>query len=112
MSRRLPFVLAVAAVLLIAGAITLMPRTSTATGVVVAVDAASLTDVRSFTLRVSGGRTIEFSLGALENGVEFPPGHLGEHIGSGTPITVTYREENGVANAIRLEDAPAVGETN
>lgn len=88
-------------------AVALGPRVTTVTGVVVAVDAVTLTDVRSFTLRTSGGQTIEFSLAALQDRTTFPPGHLAEHIGSGAPIVVTYREEDGVASAIRLEDAPA-----
>lgn len=91
----------------IGGAVALTPKTLTTTGVVVAVDAFSLTDVRSFTLRMAGGETIQFGLTALQNGVTFPPGHLAEHIGSGSPIVVTYRKENGVASAIRIEDAPA-----
>ncbi|MES2210211.1 MAG: hypothetical protein V4515_08505 [Chloroflexota bacterium] len=107
MPRRLPILLAALALAAIVATVALSPRTLTATGVVVAVEAASLTDVRGFTLRIAGGRTIAFSLAALQNGVAFPPGHLAEHIGSGTPIVVTYREENGAASAIRLEDAPA-----
>ena len=98
--------LVVVLVVLAAGAIALAPRTSTAIGVVVAVDARSLTDVRSFTLRVAGGETLVFSLAKLENGAEFPPGHLGEHVGSGEPIEVTYRNDDGTLNAIRISDAP------
>jgi hypothetical protein len=45
-------------------------------GVIVGVDAASLTDVRGFTLRTSDGASVEFEIGDLENGAEFPPGHL------------------------------------
>lgn len=74
-------------------------------GIVVNVDAVSLTDVRGFTLRTPDGRTVVFRIGALENGAEFPPGHLGEHVATATPIRVTFRDEGGGLVAVRLEDA-------
>jgi hypothetical protein len=79
--------------------------------VVVAVDAGSISDVRGFTLRLTGGTTIEFRIGALENPVEFPPGHLVEHIATGSEVTVTYRVVDGVPTAVRLADAPVPGAT-
>jgi hypothetical protein len=82
------------------------PATSTATGVVVAVDSSSLTDVRSFTIREPGGQTRRFAVGALQNATEFPPGHLVEHIASGVPVVVTWRDEDGQATAIRIVDGP------
>ncbi len=81
------------------------------TGVVVGVVAASLTDVTAFTLRTADGSTIEFAIGTLENEVEFPPGHLAEHIGSGVPVVVTYRDEAGRPIAVRIEDAPVPSPT-
>lgn len=108
MIRRLPLIVAALALGAIATFIAISPTTSMATGVVVAVDARSLTDVPSFTLRVAGGQTLEFQLSRLENGTEFPPGHLTEHIASGGPVVVTYREEDGVLYAIRLVDGPIV----
>ena len=86
--------------------VALSPQTLTATGVVIAVDAVSLTEVRSFTLREAGGKTLVFSLGSLENGIEFPPGHLAEHVGSSKPIVVTYRDDGGTLKALRISDAP------
>jgi hypothetical protein len=80
-------------------------------GVVVAVDAVSLTTVRGFTIRTVDGRTKEFKVGQLENGAQFPPGHLAEHKATAVPIVVTYRDENGEHIAIRLEDAPAPSPT-
>jgi hypothetical protein len=74
-------------------------------GVVIDVDAVSLTEVRGFTIRTPDGRTVVFRIGALENGTEFPPGHLGEHVATATPIRVTYHEEGGELVAVRLEDA-------
>jgi hypothetical protein len=81
------------------------PGTTAVTGVIVAVDSRGLGDVRAFTLRVVGGELIEFDLRALENGVEFPPGHLAEHQATADPVRVWYRDEGGTSLAIRLEDA-------
>lgn len=83
------------------------PAERTETGIVVAVDAASLGDVRGFTLRTTDGRSIDFGLGRLENGSQFPPSHLAEHRATSQPIIVIYREEAGARLAVRLEDAPA-----
>ena len=71
-----------------------------------AVDSRSLTDVDAFTIRTAEGRTIDFAVGVLENRAEFPPGHLVEHIASGEPVVVTYRDEGGSPTAIRIVDAP------
>jgi hypothetical protein len=82
------------------------PR-QTETGLVTAVDSSGLTDVRGFTIRTDDGRTVVFRIGALENGAQFPPGHLLEHRATGVKIVVTYRQENGALVAVRLEDAPS-----
>jgi hypothetical protein len=82
------------------------PGTTAVTGVIVGVDSRGLGDVRAFTLRVVGGETIEFDLRALENGVEFPPGHLAEHQATADPVKVWYREDDGARMAIRVDDAP------
>jgi len=74
-------------------------------GVIVGVDAVSLTDVRGFTLRTSDGATVEFEIGDLENGAEFPPGHLVEHQATAQPVRVWYRTEGDAKVAVRLEDA-------
>jgi hypothetical protein len=74
-------------------------------GVIVAVDATSLTQVHGFTLRTPGGATIAFTIGQLENGDEFPPGHLVEHQANAQPVRVWYRVEGSARVAIRLEDA-------
>lgn len=81
------------------------PR-QTETGLVTAVDASSLTNVRGFTIRTDDGRTVVFRIGALENPAQFAPGHLLEHRATGVKIVVTYRQENGELVAIRLGDAP------
>ena len=82
------------------------PTNEPKAGVVIAVDASSLTDVRGFTIRTSGGSTYEFKLGALENATSFPPGHLREHMATSEPIRVWYRMEDGSPVAYRIEDAP------
>jgi hypothetical protein len=115
MRRRLPIVVAGIAVGIavvgIAAALLVSPRTATAEGVVVAVQATSLADISGFTLRTAAGDLVEFGLEALENEVEFPPGHLAEHVASSAPVVVTYRDEGGRHLAIRIIDAPAAGPT-
>lgn len=100
-------VVAILAVAALAVATLGQPPRQTETGVVIAVDAASLTDVRGFTIRTPDGRTVTFRLGQLENRAQFPPGHLGEHVATGVPVVVTYLDENGDRVAVHLEDAVA-----
>jgi hypothetical protein len=85
----------------------LQPAPKTEVGIVVSVESASLTDVRAFSIRTPDGRTVEFRIGALENGAQFPPGHLVVHQMDAMPVRVTYRDEDGEHVAFRLEDAPA-----
>jgi hypothetical protein len=81
------------------------PPRQTETGVVIAVDSTSLTDVKGFTIRTPDGRTVKFTLGPLENASQFAPGHLNEHVATAVPVLVTYRDENGQRVVVRLEDA-------
>jgi hypothetical protein len=74
-------------------------------GVIVGVQAASLTDVQGFSLRTADATSVAFTIGDLENGTEFPPGHLVEHQATAQPVRVWYRTEDGVKVAIRIEDA-------
>ena len=97
----------IGAVVLLGGTSGPPPGTTMVQGVVIGVDSAGLTKVRGFTLRADDGRTLGFDLAALENAVEFPPGHLVEHQGLGSKIRVWYRDAGGTLQAIRLEDAPA-----
>ena len=80
-------------------------------GVVIEVDASSLSDVRGFTLRTSGGVALTFVLGALENASEFSPSHLTEHQVSSEAIRVWFRIDRGQRLVYRLEDAPEAGST-
>ncbi len=76
-------------------------------GVIVAVDSRGLGDVRSFTLRSPDGAELTFDLSRLENGADFPPGHLVEHQATAERVRVWYRDVGGIRQAIRLEDAGA-----
>ena len=87
-----------------------VPR-ETETGIVIAVDSSGLTNVRGFSIRTNEGLTLVFRIGVLENGAQFPPGHLLEHAATGVKVVVTYRRENGDLVAIRIEDAPGASPT-
>jgi len=82
------------------------PPTVTATGIVIAVDQASVTTVRSFTLRTNEGQEIVFSVGTLDlSGEAFPANHLREHMAIAEPVKVEYRIEGTDRVAFRLTDA-------
>jgi hypothetical protein len=81
------------------------PPRQTETGVVIAVDSTSLTNVKGFTIRTPDGRTVAFKLGQLENASQFAPGHLNEHIATAIPVLVTYQNKGGERVVVRLEDA-------
>jgi len=87
------------------GAAATPARSSPIDGVVIAVDAASLTDVRSFTVRTSDGASLDFELGTLENATTFSPSHLREHQATSERIRVWFRDEGGQRVAYRIEDA-------
>jgi hypothetical protein len=76
-----------------------------AVGVIVNVRSQGLDKVSGFTLRTTDQGSLDFVIGDLENGVEFPPGHLVEHQATAQPIRVWYRIEGDAKVAIRLEDA-------
>jgi hypothetical protein len=109
--RRRLVVLAVLAAAVVAAALVLAPIVEgpgrrVETGIVVGVEATSLTSVQGFSIRTTDGRTVDFRVGSLENGAAFPPGHLTEHKVSLTPIRVTYVDTGGAHVAVMLEDAP------
>ena len=76
-------------------------------GVPLTVDARGLTDVKGFTLRTGDGQELAFEIGTLENGAEFPPGHLSEHLAGSTPVRVFFRPDGDRLVVYRLEDASA-----
>jgi hypothetical protein len=73
-------------------------------GVVVAIDQVSLTQVNSFELRTSDGKTVTLKLGTLDNATQFSLSHLATHMATGVPIRVFYRLENGEPVVYHLED--------
>ena len=108
-SRLLVLVAAVAAIVVLAVAARTIvggPGRQVETGIVVAVEATSLSDVQGFSIRTSDGRTVDFRVGTIEDATTFAPGHLAEHKVSLVPIRVTYVDEAGSHVAVRLEDAP------
>ena len=80
------------------------PDAQSMVGVVVGVDSAGLARVRGFTLRTDTGESVAFVIGDLQNGAEFPPGHLVEHQSTAQRIRVSYRTEGATKVAVRLED--------
>ena len=81
------------------------PGTEAAVGVIVGVQSEGLDKVAGFDLRTTDHGTLAFVLGDLDNGAEFPPGHLVEHQATAQPVRVWYRTEGGERIAVRLEDA-------
>jgi hypothetical protein len=79
----------------------------TVDGIVVGVESAGLANVSGFSLRTDDGRTLRFGLSSLGDAVQFPPGHLGEHLANSVRVRVWYRDAAGRLDALWLEDAPA-----
>jgi hypothetical protein len=82
-----------------------LPAGSPVEGVLVDIDSAGLADVDGFTLRLADGRTVAFRVGILENGDEFPVGHLAEHLATSAPVRVFFRAEGPDLVVYRIEDA-------
>jgi hypothetical protein len=96
-------ILAVTAALILGG-----PGRKVETGIVVAVQATSLSNVQGFSIRTTDGRTVDFRMGTIEDATQFPPGHLAEHKVSLVPVRVTYVDGTDSDRvAVRLEDAPS-----
>jgi hypothetical protein len=74
-------------------------------GIVIRVESSGLTDVQGFALRTNDGQTLEFRLGPLENGAQFPPGHLAEHQANSAPVRVFFRLEGADRVAFWIQDA-------
>lgn len=82
--------------------------TRSATGVIIDVQAPSLTELDSFTLRTNDGRTLVFGVApdaAKDPEEGFVPGHLRSHAVLAEQVQVTYREENGKLLATKLKHA-------
>jgi hypothetical protein len=74
-------------------------------GVVTSIDSAGLDQVHGFTLQAMNGSTFTFVIGTLENGADFAPGHLTEHMAAAAPVLVYFRVVDGKLVVYRLEDA-------
>jgi hypothetical protein len=109
-SRRLIVLVALAAAVVVAVSGVSMvlggPGRQVETGIVVAVQATSLSSVQGFSIRTADSRTVDFRIVAIENATTFPPSHLAEHKVSLVPVRVTFVERNGSREAVRIEDAP------
>ena len=76
-------------------------------GVIVDVQASSLAEVESFTLRTDDGELLTFRLApeAPRSGEEaFVASHLRSHASLAQRVQVVYREEDGELLAVRLKD--------
>jgi hypothetical protein len=74
-------------------------------GLLTRLDAEGLVRVSGFRLRTDDGRELDFAMGVTENGVEFPPSHLAEHMATTSKVRVFFRDEAGARVVYRLEDA-------
>jgi hypothetical protein len=75
-------------------------------GTVIKLYTEGLTKVRGFVLRTDAGTEIAFTMGPLDNAVEFPPSHLAEHMATGAPVRVSFGREGEIPVVHRVEDAP------
>ncbi|HEX7471549.1 MAG TPA: hypothetical protein VF323_00575 [Candidatus Limnocylindrales bacterium] len=67
--------------------------------------AGSAAPVRGFTLLTTGGETLTFTIGELDNADEFPPEDLYDRISSGDPIRVLFTVAGDTLVAYHIEDA-------
>lgn len=82
------------------------PQAGTATGIVTAVDQASVAEVNSFTLRTDSGEERTFAVGDLDlSGGAFNAGHLREHMATVSPINVEFVKVGRGDTTTRLTDA-------
>ena len=70
-------------------------------GLVVELQAASILQIASFTLRTDDGALVEM---VVEGDVGMTASHLREHMALADPVTVTVRYADGLTIATRIED--------
>jgi hypothetical protein len=114
---RLPVLRIVLAVVVVVAAVSAplawwFTRTEVTCGIVIGIDQASITDVRSFSVRTPEGVTTSFLVvPARLAPTAFVPGHLREHRALATPVCVTFRPAESPAVALDLQDAAEPGES-
>jgi hypothetical protein len=102
---RLVLALAIVAVAVGAPVVLWFTRTEVSCGVVIDIEQASITDVRSFSLRTADGVTSSFSIVPSRLApTSFVPGHLREHRALATPVCVTFRPTEVPPVALDLQD--------
>ena len=92
-----------------AGAAACAAPIRSATGIVVAVDSASIGSVDAVTVRTADGQTLQFDVERLDMNNGLPAQHLREHLATGVPIVVEYVVEGDTNVALRYNDAPLEG---
>jgi hypothetical protein len=70
-------------------------------GLIVEMQAASILQIASFTLRTDDGALVEL---VVEGDVGMTASHLREHMALADPVTVTVRYADGLTIATRIED--------
>ena len=104
---RIVLAVAVVAAAIVAPVAWWFSRTEVTCGVVVGIEQASITNVRSFSLRTTAGVTTSFAIvPARLSATSFVPGHLREHRALASPVCVTFRPAESPAVALDLRDAP------
>ena len=79
----------------------------TVRGVLLDVEAPSIQQVNSFTVRSDDGQELHFDTAANFNqGVShlMTPGHMRQHMALAEPVEVTYRDDNGKLVALSAVD--------
>ena len=79
----------------------------TARGVLLDVEAPSIQQVDSFTLRTDDGQELHFVTAPNFNqGIShlMTPGHMRQHMALADPVEVTYRDDNGTLVALTAID--------
>lgn len=66
------------------------------------VQARSIVETESITLRADDGRELVFR---VDRAVDFTPGHLREHMALAQPVLVTYEQTPDGLLAVKIDDA-------
>src|SRR5207248_10406197 len=85
-------------------------ETGVVRGVLLDVEAPTIQQVDSFTLRTDQGQELHFVTAANFNqGVShlMTPGHMRQHMALADPVEVTYRDDNGTLVALSAVDVAA-----